>query len=142
MPLMMDKPTLETFLSEQFAQVADQFAVEAVSENAITMRLRVGYNHLRPGGTISGPSMFALADCGMYAAILSHLGKEALAVTTNCAIDFMRKPEAGRDLYTICRIHKLGRVLVVGDAMIYSDGVEKPVARASLTYSIPPKRVA
>jgi acyl-coenzyme A thioesterase PaaI-like protein len=75
----------------------------------------------------------------MYAAILSHLGKEALAVTTNCSIDFMRKPEAGRDLYTICRIHKLGRVLVVGDAMIYSDGVDNAVARASLTYSIPPK---
>ena len=52
----------------------------------------------------------------------------------------MRKPEAGRDLYTICRIHKLGRVLVVGDAMIYSDGVDKPVARASLTYSIPPNK--
>ena len=138
MPLMMDKPTLETFLSEQFAQVADQFAVEAVSENAITMRLRVGYNHLRPGGTISGPSMFALADVSIYLAVLAMIGPKALAVTTNCSIDFMRKPAAGVDLIAEARILKLGRVLAVGDVLIYSEGMVDPVARASMTYSIPP----
>lgn len=139
MPLRFDAAQLQGYLDEVFPQVRGSFVIDEVHEDYLTIRMPVKEAHLRPGGTVSGPSMFALADCGMYAAILSHLGKEALAVTTNCSIDFMRKPESGRDLYTICRIHKLGRVLVVGDAMIYSDGIDKPVARASLTYSIPPK---
>ena len=139
MPLRFDAAQLQGYLDEVFPQVRGSFVIDEVHEDYLTIRMPVKEAHLRPGGTVSGPSMFALADCGMYSAILSHLGKKALAVTTNCSIDFMRKPESGRDLYTICRIHKLGRVLVVGDAMIYSDGIDKPVARTSLTYSIPPK---
>ena len=63
----------------------------------------------------------------------------ASAVTTNCSIDFMRKPEAGKDLIAECRLLKLGRVLAVGEVLMFSDGGEAPVARASLTYSIPPR---
>jgi uncharacterized protein (TIGR00369 family) len=84
--------------------------------------------------------MFALADVAIYLAILSRIGPVALAVTTNCSIDFMRKPEAGRALIAQARVLKLGRVLAVGDVMIWSEGAEAPVARASLTYSIPPAR--
>jgi len=82
--------------------------------------------------------MFELADCAMYVAVLAAIGPEALAVTTNCSIDFMRKPEA-RDMLGHARILKHGRALIVGDVMLYSEGNGKPVARASLTYSIPPK---
>jgi acyl-coenzyme A thioesterase PaaI-like protein len=67
------------------------------------------------------------------------IGPEALAVTTSCSLDFMRKPEAGVDLVAECRLLKLGRVLAVGEVLIFSDGVAPPVARASLTYSIPPR---
>lgn len=88
---------------------------------------------------MSGPAMFGLADVAMYLAILSRIGPQALAVTTNCSIDFMRKPVAGVDLICEAVIHKLGRVLAVGDCLIYSEGKAEPVARASLTYSIPPK---
>ena len=104
------------------------------------MRLATADRHLRPGGTVSGPSMFALADVSVYLAILAMIGPEALAVTTNCSIDFMRKPAAGADLIAECRILKLGRVLAVGEVLIFSLGVDAPVARASLTYSIPPAR--
>jgi acyl-coenzyme A thioesterase PaaI-like protein len=82
--------------------------------------------------------MFALADVAIYLMILSRIGPVALAVTTNCAIDFLRKPAAGRDLIAEARLLKLGRVLAVGDVLIYSEGTADPVARASLTYSIPP----
>ena len=82
--------------------------------------------------------MFELADFAMYAAVLSRIGRVALAVTTSANIDFMRKPEAGRDLVASVRVLKLGRVLAVGDVMIRSDGSDAIVARASLTYSIPP----
>jgi uncharacterized protein (TIGR00369 family) len=105
----------------------------------IDLRLKVAERHLRPGGTVSGPSMFALADCAVYAIVLAMVGRKALAVTTSCSIDFMRKPEAGRDLIARCRLLKLGRMLAVGDVLIYSDTGTEPVARASLTYSIPPR---
>lgn len=134
----MDEAALTAFLRRDFPQVSEDFVVEAVTEAGIAMRLRVDERHLRPGGTVSGPTMFGLADVAVYLAILSRLGPVSLAVTTNCAIDFMRKPAAATDLLCDCRLLKLGRVLAVGDCLIRSDGMAAPVARASLTYSIPP----
>lgn len=136
----MDRAALEAFLGEAFPQVAGDFSVEDVRPMGLRMRLHVSEKNLRPGGTVSGPAMFALADVAVYLAILAMIGPEALAVTTNCSIDFMRKPEAGRDLLGEARLLKLGRALAVGDVLLYSEGVAEPVARASLTYSIPPRR--
>lgn len=134
----MDGPALEAFLARDFGQVAGDFRVEAVGPEGVTLRLAVAERHLRPGGTVSGPAMFGLADVAMYLAILSRVGPVALAVTTNCSIDFLRKPAAGRDLLAGARILKLGRSLAVGDVMIRSEGVAEVVARAGLTYSLPP----
>ena len=139
MALAMDCVTLNGFLDRVFPQISDQVRVESVDAQMLVARLRVDDRHLRPGGTVSGPAMFALADVTIYLAILARIGEVALAVTTNASIDFMRKPEAGRDLLAECRILKLGRVLAVGDVLIRSDGVDQPVARCSMTYSIPPK---
>ena len=136
--MQMDRDALQRFLGEAFPQVAEDFAVEEVSEDRLRVRLRTAERHLRPGGTVSGPTMFALADVGVYLAILARLGPVALAVTTNCSIDFLRKPAAGRDLLAEVRILKMGRVLAVGDVLIRSEGSDDVVARASLTYSIPP----
>lgn len=139
MAIIMDAAALDAFLERDFPQVSNDFQIEEVSEDLLRVRLNVSEQHLRPGGTVSGPSMFALADVGVYLAILSRIGPKALAVTTNCSIDFMRKPAAGVDLIAQTRLLKLGRVLAVGDVLIFSDGLDKPVARASLTYSIPPE---
>lgn len=138
--MQMDRAALTAFLKSDFAQVAEMFAIDAVEPMGVTVRLLHDERHLRPGGTVSGPAMFALADVAVYLAILAMVGPKALSVTTNCAIDFMRKPAAGVDLICKTRLLKLGRVLAVGDCLIYSDGMEAPVARASLTYSIPPER--
>jgi len=138
MELKMDIAGLETFLARDFPQVGTDFTIETLSADALIVRLRVAEKHLRPGGTVSGPSMFALADVGVYLAILARLGPVALAVTTNCSIDFMRKPVAGADLLGTVRVLKMGRVLAVGDVLITSEGDARPVARASMTYSIPP----
>lgn len=140
MELRMDQAALTAFLARDFGQVAEDFAVERVGPEGLVLRLRVAERHLRPGGTVSGPSIFALADVAMYLAILARIGPVALAVTTNCSIDFMRKPAAGRDLVAEARVLKLGRSLAVGDVMVFSDAQAEPVARASLTYSIPPER--
>ncbi|AUJ64035.1 thioesterase [Aestuarium zhoushanense] len=139
MPLAMDKDALTQFLASDFSQVDGMFTIESVDEMEAVIRLNVGEEHLRPGGTVSGPSMFALADVSVYLAILAMIGPKALSVTTNCSIDFMRKPEASRDLLCHVRLLKMGRVLAVGDCLLFSDGSDQAVARASLTYSIPPK---
>ncbi len=138
MALKMTRDDLEAFIKEVFPQVAEDFTVDYVAPMEIIMRLNVGERHLRPGGTVSGPSMFGLADVAIYLAIMAMIGPKALAVTTNASFDFMRKPASGADLIAKCKLLKLGRVLAVGDVLLYSEGQEDPVARASMTYSIPP----
>lgn len=142
MPAVMTAKELSDFMKEVFAQVADDFAIDHVGDGEITMRLLTQDRHLRPGGTISGPSMFALADVAAYLVTLAMIGPQALAVTTNCSIDFMRKPQAGVDLIAKARLLKLGKQLSVSDVMLYSEGMAEPVTRASLTYAIPPKKMA
>ena len=141
MALKMDVAALNRFLDEVFPEVAGEYRVDAVEEGAITLRLVVQSKHLRPGGTISGPAMFGLADVSAYLVTLAMIGPKALAVTTNCSIDFMRKPRAGCDLIAKARLLKLGKRLSVSDVLIYSEGVAKPVSRAGLTYALPPDHV-
>lgn len=140
MDVKLDAEAINAFLAQVFPQIAGEMAVTRVAPMEADVRLTVGEQHLRPGGTVSGPTLFAVADLAMYAVTLAMIGREAMTVTTNCAIDFMRKPEAGRDVIGRARLLKLGRTLAVGDVLIHSDGLAPPVARASLTYAIPPKR--
>ncbi|WP_136443682.1 PaaI family thioesterase [Pacificoceanicola onchidii] len=127
------------FLGEVFPQVEGMFAIDHLDEERLIMRLHSDDRHLRPGGTVSGPAMFSLADVAAYVATMAFVGKQALAVTTHCSIDFMRKPVAGRDVLAHAKVLKLGKALSVTDVLLYSEGSDKPVAHASLTYSIPPK---
>lgn len=138
---VMTAEELNDFMGQVFEQVADDFNVDHVGDGEVTMRLLTSEKHLRPGGTISGPSMFGLADVAAYIVTLSQIGPRALAVTTNCSIDFMRKPEANVPLIAKARLLKLGKQLSVTDVLLYSEGKEAPVARASLTYAIPPRHI-
>ena len=139
MKLKMSKDDLQAFMTAEFPQVRGNYTIQDLAPLQITVRMNVTQANLRPGGTISGPSIFGLADISMYLAILAMIGPQALAVTTNCSIDFMRKPAAGVDMIGKAKILKLGRVLAVGDVLLFSEGQAAPVARAGLTYSIPPK---
>jgi len=141
MTLALNKEELEDYLKEIFPQISDDYAIDSLETDRITMRLLVGERHLRPGGTVSGPSIFALADVAVYAMVLSRLGRKALAVTTSSSLDFLRKPAAGVDIIAKGKLLKLGRSLVVGDVLMYSSETGQPgkaVARATMTYSIPP----
>lgn len=137
---VLDKPALEDFLAREFAEVGDVLSVEVVTEDAVTLRLTPDARHVRPGGTLSGPTMFLLADVALYFAILAKIGPVALAVTTNAHIDFMRKPAADLPLLGEARLLKLGKTLAVGQVAIRNPGAEAVLAQASLTYAIPPKR--
>lgn len=136
MPLSMSIDQLNEFMRAEFPQMADSVEVLNLSYGSIETRLKVGPESLRPGGTVSGPAMFALADVTIYLAVLAIIGPRKLAVTTNCSIDFMRKPSPG-DLRAEGRILKMGRRLAIGDVLIFSSEFSEPVARASMTYSLP-----
>ena len=138
MTLVLNKQELSDYLQEIFPQVMEDYVIEALEPESVTMRLLVADRHLRPGGTVSGPSMFALADVTVYALVLSRLGRQALAVTTNSSLDFLRKPASGQDIIAKGQLLKLGRSLVVGDVLLFSEGSAKVVARSTMTYSIPP----
>lgn len=136
----MTAAELAAFLDEVFPQVRGDFIVEAVGPMTARLRMPVAERHLRPGGTVSGPAMFALADCAYYAATLAMIGPRALTVTTSLTINFLAKPPAA-DLWCEARILRLGKLLSVGDATVWSDGrAEGPVAHAAVTYAIPPAR--
>jgi len=137
MSVKMTATELMGFLTKAFPQVADDYKVESVTPDILTVRLMVQERHLRPGRTVSGPSMFSLADVSIYLAILTRIGPRDLTVTTNASIDFMRKPLADCDLIAKCSLLKLGRMLAVGEVLIYSEGAADPVARASMTYALP-----
>ena len=141
MPTLMTVNDLERFLAAEFPQVfhpASGLSIEAVWEGGGRVRQAYRDASVRPGGTISGPTMMALADFAMYVAVLAAIGPVPLAVTTNLNINFLRKP-ARCDLVAEARLLKLGRRLAVGEVTIRSDGEEEPVAHVTSTYSIPPR---
>lgn len=140
MPVMMTVEELEHFFLAEFPHVfhpESGLAIEAVWERGCRVRQAFRQRSLRPGGTISGPTMMALADLAMYVAVLAAIGPVPLAVTINLNINFLRKA-APRDLLAEARLLKLGKRLATGEVTICSQGETEPVAHATSTYSIPP----
>lgn len=136
--LKMSREDLTEFLQRDFPQVAGMFEIVEVTPMQITVRMLVGDGHLRPGGTVSGPSMFALADVSAYLVILAMIGPRELAVTTSASIDFMRKPAAGQNVIARGELLKLGKNLAVTEIRLFSESdLSKVVCRGSLTYSLP-----
>jgi uncharacterized protein (TIGR00369 family) len=139
MPVVMSVKELERFLAAEFPQVfhpESGLAIEAVWERGCRVRQAFRHVSVRPGGTISGPTMMALADFAMYVAVLAAIGPVPLAVTVNLNINFLRRP-AQRDLVAEARLLKLGKRLATGEVTICSQGEEEPVAHVTSTYSIP-----
>ena len=134
---------VDAFLAKAFPQLnqhdAAAYQIIEVFPGGCTVRLNATERHLRPGGTVSGAALFMLADIGGYVCVLSHAGPNALSVTTNLSINFMRKAEAG-PIDGHCRILKLGKSLMVFDVDMIAGSDGQTVAHAIGTYSIPPKR--
>jgi uncharacterized protein (TIGR00369 family) len=137
---MMTLAEIRAFLDQEFPQLQAEgrYTVEELRPRGARLRAAYHENQTRPGGTISGPTMMALADVSLYVAVLASIGPVALAVTTNLNINFLRRP-APRDLISECSLMKLGNRLAVGEVTIFSEGEEAPVAHVTGTYSIPPR---
>ena len=137
---VMSIADLEEFLTREFPQAfhaESGLTIDKVEHGRAVVRLAYSEQFIRPGGTISGPTMMALADFSMYVAVLASIGPVPLAVTTNLNINFLRRP-APRDLLAEARLLKVGKRLAVGEVTIRSDGEEEAVAHVTSTYSIPP----
>lgn len=133
---MASKQAIAQFMAQAFP--SSQFTIEVAEPMAATVRRPVGADDLRPGGTVSGPTLMALADTALYVAIHATLGITPHAVTSNLNINFLRRPGAGQDIVAVCRLLKVGRTLAVGEVSLYSDGTEQPVAHVVGTYALPP----
>jgi len=111
--------------------------IEHADGRTCLVRQRFSESMLRPGGTISGPTLMALADCAMYVVLLSAIGPVGLAVTTNLNINFLRKGAPGEDVLAAAKLLKLGKRLAVGEVNLLSGTSPDPIAHVTVTYSIP-----
>lgn len=109
---------------------------ERLDSGSVTVRAIYQSQFLRPGGTLSGPLMMALADYAIYAAVLTRLGLVEMAVTSSLNINFLAKAMPG-DLIAEAELIKLGKRLAVGSVDIHVAGEPNLVAHATCTYSIP-----
>jgi len=137
----MSVAELDKFLRHEFPQVFRGGDVQIESADGASCLLRQRYSEqmLRPGGTVSGPTLMALADLAMYVVLLSAIGPIGLAVTTNLNINFLRKGALGQDVLAAARLLKLGKRLAVGEVNLLSGAAPEPIAHVTSTYSIPNK---
>src|SRR5258708_6407198 len=135
----MSVAELDAFLLREFPQAfaSGDITIERADGTSCLIRERFRDRMLRPGGTISGPTLMALADVAMYVVLLSAIGPVGLAVTTNLNINFRRKGAPGQDVLAAAKLLKLGRRLAVGEVSLMSAPSPDPIAHVTATYSIP-----
>ena len=133
---MPTRDAIAAFLATEFPQT--RCTVIAAGGQCATVRHEIGHAELRPGGTVSGPVLMAVADVALYVAILAEVGIVPLVVSTSLTVNFLRRPSADAAIVAEARLLKLGRSLAVGEVYLRSEGADDPVAHAVGTYSIPP----
>ena len=136
--MSLNQQQITDLLQQHFPQIQDEISIDSLNDQEASVRLSVNNRHLRPGNTVSGPSMFLLADVAAYIAILAQVGARTQAVTTSAHMDFLRKPQAETDIIATTKILKISKQLAVVDVYLYSENDDNMVARASMTYSLPP----
>lgn len=132
---MASKTEISEFLKTSFPQ--NKCEVVEVSNACATVSYAVDFADLRPGGTVSGPVLMAVADLALYVAILGEIGIVPLTVTTSLNVNFLRKPSADKSIIGVCKLIKVGKTLAVGEVSLYSEGSPQVVAHAVGTYAIP-----
>jgi uncharacterized protein (TIGR00369 family) len=136
---VMTAADIERFVESQFPQARGFGVIRAIRDDELDLELPYSDDYLRPGGTLSGPTLMTLADTAMYFLVLAHVGPVALAVTTSLSINFLRKPPPAA-LRATARMLKLGSRLAVGEVHIRSAADDALVAQVAVTYSVPPRR--
>ncbi len=132
---MASTDEIDRFMRQAFPQ--STFEIVSSAERAATIRRPVTEADTRPGGTVSGPTLMALADTALYVAIHATVGITPHAVTSNLNINFLRRPAGDRAVLAECRLLRVGRTLVVGEVTLYSEGLDEPVAHVVGNYALP-----
>jgi len=135
---MMNLNQVQEFLKTEFPQ--NTAIVDSVGDGKAVIHQKIDYRHLRPGDTVSGPTLMTVADCAIYVAIQGAIGPEPLAVTTNLNINFLRKPLADKNIIGKAELIKVGKRLIIGEVKLFSMGMVEPVAFVTATYSVPPTK--
>jgi uncharacterized protein (TIGR00369 family) len=145
--MSIDTPPLGHLSAEAVTELVDQafpqihaagrvMEIEQIGPDTARVRMRLNDRNTRPGGTISGPAMFTLADFSIYAALLGRLGAPAIpAVTSNLNITFLMRPPP-RDVIAETRLVRVGRRLAYAEVALYSDGGSEMIAHATGTYAL------
>ena len=136
----LSKHEITHFLAQEFPQALEKTSIEEISPKGAQLLYKIDQNDLRPGQTVSGPTLMLVADFALYVAIMGHLGLIAMAVTTNMTINFFRKPNGNQDIKAECKLIKVGKTLVTGEVWLYSLDDEEPVAHVIGTYALPPRK--
>ena len=134
--MMATKFDIAAFLAQEFPHT--HATVESVGNRSAVVRREIGMEELRPGGTVSGPTLMAVADLALYVAIFGEIGIVPMAVTTSLNINFLRRPSASAAVVGQCKLMKVGKSLVVGEVSLFSEGEPEPIAHVVGTYSLPP----
>lgn len=113
---------------------AHAMRIEELTDSTIRMCAPVGDRPLRPGDTVSGPTLFSIADAVAWMLTLAHLEPGRDAVTSSVTMQFLRRPRPV-DIVGEGRLLRMGRRLSVTDVLLYSDGTTDPVAQATVTYA-------
>lgn len=132
---MATKEEIARFMADAFP--SGRFTIVEAGKRSATVRRPVAPDDVRPGGTVSGPTLMALADTALYVAIHATLGIVPHAVTSSFTINFLRRPAADKDIVAVCKLLKVGRTLAVGEVSLYSEGDAEPVAHVVGTYALP-----
>lgn len=135
--MLLAKEQIISFLAKEFPQALEKTSIVEITPKGAELLYRVDQSDLRPGQTVSGPTLMLVADFGLYVAILGDLGLVAMAVTTNMTINFFRKPNGMQNIKAVCKLIKVGKTLVTGEVWLYSVGDDEPVAHVIGTYAIP-----
>lgn len=113
-----------------------QMVIESVADRRARVRLGIDLRNLRPGGTVSGPAMFTLADFTIYVALIAALGPPAIpAVTSNLSINFLLRPDPV-DVVAEAHLIRIGRRLAYAEVALFSVGREEMIAHATGSYAL------
>lgn len=135
--MLLAKEQIISFLAQEFPQALEKTSIVEITPKGAELLYRVDQSDLRPGQTVSGPTLMLVADFALYVAILGDLGLVAMAVTTNMTINFFRKPNGMQNIKAVCKLIKVGKTLATGEVWLYSVGDDEPVAHVIGTYAIP-----
>lgn len=124
------------FISTHFPHANKRFTITEVGENTASLIFNIKQDSLRPGGTVSGPTLMMIADFALYVAIIAKLETGKQAVTTNLSFNFFRKGSGEHDIRAECRLLKVGRTLATGEVFLYSLNSDEPVAHAMGTFAL------